>query len=263
MFDREFGTKELYWAALKATSQVELDGRIIEPGEIVAEFKDIQISVINEVKQHWTAEGGYGNQGWIFWDNTKEVIFNFSQGKFSLTQLALTSNSDIYKRNTELIDLPFTEFLESDENGDIKLKHIPVHQLFIYDKKTGKKLKPLELKNDKIINIREPYRDVIVHYYFNHNTDSTIIRIGTRLIKGYLRLEGKTRLKDDKTGQNVTGYIVIPQLKLMSDLSMRLGKEAEPMVANFTGTGYPVGNKGRKTVCELAILDTDIDKAFD
>lgn len=263
MIDRSFGTKELYWAALKATSQIEVDGRILEPGEIVAEFKDIQISTIDEVKDHWVAEGGYGNQGLVFWDSTKEVVFNFSQGKFTLTQVALTSNSDIYERKKELIDLPFTEFLESDENGDIRLQHVPVHQLFIYDKRTGEKIKEFKLKEDKIINIKEPYRDIIVHYYFNHNTNSTIIRIGTRLIKGFLRLEGKTRLKDDKTGQNVTGYIVIPQLKLMSDLLMRLGKEAEPMVANFTGIGYPVGNRGRKTVCELAILDRDIDKAFD
>jgi hypothetical protein len=49
------------------------------------------------------------------------------------------------------------------------------------------------------------------------------VKVGRRLIEGYLRLEGKTRLKDDNTGQVVTGLIVIPRLKLMSDLSMRLG----------------------------------------
>lgn len=261
MIDREFGTKELYWAALKATSQVEVDGRTVEPGEIIAEFKDIQISEINEVKRHWVAEGGYGNQGWVFWDDTKEVTFNFTQGIFTKTQLALTSNADIYKRKTELIDLPKTEYLESDDNGIIELENIPVHQLFIYDAATGERIKPVALKENKV-KIADNYRNVICHYYFNHNNDSTVIRIGTRLIKGYLRLEGKTRLKDDKTGQNVTGYIVIPQLKLMSDLSMRLGKDAAPMVANFTGVGYPVGNRGRKTVCELAILDRDIDKVF-
>ena len=38
MIDKSFGTKELYWAALKATSQIEVDGRTLEPGEIVAEF---------------------------------------------------------------------------------------------------------------------------------------------------------------------------------------------------------------------------------
>lgn len=261
MIDKEFGTKELYWAALKSTSQIEVDGRVVEPGEIIAEFRNIQISTIEEVKQHWVAEGGYGNQGWVFWDDTKEVVFNFSQGIFSPTQLALTSNSDIYKRKAELISLPNTEYLESDENGMVFLEYKPVHQIFIYDKKTGERIKPLLLENNTL-KIEEPYKDIIVHYYFNHDNDSTIIRIGTRLIKGYLRLEGKMRLKDDKTGQNVTGYIVIPQLKLMSDLSMRLGKDATPMVANFTGVGYPVGNRGRKTVCELAILNRDIDKAF-
>ena len=60
----------------------------------------------------------------------------------------------------------------------------------------------------------------------------------------------------------MTGFIVIPKMKLMSDLSMRLGKDATPMVANFTGVGYPFGDKMRKTVCEIAILDDDIDKVF-
>lgn len=261
MIDKEFGTKELYWAALKATSQVEVDGRVVEPGEIIAEFNDIQISTIDEVKKHWVAEGGYGNQGWVFWDDTKEVVFNFSQGIFTPTQLALTSNSDIYKRDKELIDIPKTEYLESNSEGIITLERVPVHQLFIYDAATGERIKPLALKG-KDVKIADGYKNTICHYYFNLNTDNTIIRIGTRLIKGYLRLEGKTRLKDDKTGKNVTGFIVIPQLKLMSDLSMRLGKDVAPMVANFTGVGYPVGNRGRKTVCELAILDRDIDKVF-
>ena len=77
-----------------------------------------------------------------------------------------------------------------------------------------------------------------------------------------MRLEGKTRLKDDKTGNNVTGLIVIPKMKMVSDLSVRLGEDASPTVANFAAIGYPTGERGRKTVCEMAILDRDIDRVF-
>lgn len=258
-----FGTKELYWAAIKATSTVEVDGRIVEPNETIAEFSNIQISAIQEVKEHWVAEGGYENEGRVFWDSTKEINFNFSQGIFSKAQLALLSNSDIYKRKKEIVWLPETETLESDENGNIQLKYFPntSASIFVYRKDNNEKIKNFTI-SDNIINIKEPYVDTIIHYYFEHVNDSTIIRIGTRLIKGFVRLEGKTRLKDDKTGHNVTGFIVIPKMKLMSDLSMRLGKDATPMVANFTGVGYPFGDKMRKTVCEIAILDDDIDKVF-
>jgi len=53
-----------------------------------------------------------------------------------------------------------------------------------------------------------------------------MVTVGEKLIKGYLQLEGKTRVKDDITGKTHTAILRIPRLKLVSDLSMRLGREA-------------------------------------
>ena len=53
--------------------------------------------------------------------------------------------------------------------------------------------------------------------------------------------------------------LTIPRLKLVSDLSMRLGREANPIVANFRAVGYPVGGKGDKKVMEIFFLNDDID----
>jgi hypothetical protein len=39
--DEEFGLKELYDLTLKATYPIELDGRVFEPGEIIARFDKI------------------------------------------------------------------------------------------------------------------------------------------------------------------------------------------------------------------------------
>ena len=69
----------------------------------------------------------------------------------------------------------------------------------------------------------------------------------------------KTRLKDDNTGRTVTALITMPRLKLMSDLSMRLGPQANPVVANFYGVASPVGGKGNKQVVDYIILNQDID----
>ena len=83
--------------------------------------------------------------------------------------------------------------------------------------------------------------------------------MGQQLFKSYLRLEGKTRLKDDKTGQVYTGIIVIPKLKLMSDLSIRLGRDVNPTVTSFRAEGLPTGARGNSVVCNLYTLNDDID----
>ena len=40
---------------------------------------------------------------------------------------------------------------------------------------------------------------------------------------------------------------------------MRLGPQANPVVANFYGVAYPVGGKGDKQVVDYIILNQDID----
>ena len=86
--------------------------------------------------------------------------------------------------------------------------------------------------------------------------------IGQELVKGYLSLEARTRVKDDITGHTKTGIIKIPQLKLMSDLSMRLGENAPPQMGTFKAIGYPVGSRGDSKVMEILFLEDDIDSDF-
>jgi hypothetical protein len=40
---------------------------------------------------------------------------------------------------------------------------------------------------------------------------------------------------------------------------MRLGREATPMLANFSAIGLPTGERGSKKIMELLILSDDID----
>ena len=85
------------------------------------------------------------------------------------------------------------------------------------------------------------------------------LSIGQKLINGFLYAEGKTRVKDDITGKTRTAILRIPRLKLVSDLSMRLGREANPLLANFAAVGYPASNGRDKKVMELLFLSDDID----
>ena len=50
--NKEFGMKELYFAQLKTTSNIEIDGNYLIPGETVATFDKIQISHFKEMEEY-------------------------------------------------------------------------------------------------------------------------------------------------------------------------------------------------------------------
>lgn len=251
------GMKELYDVVLKATYPIEVSNRTIEEGEVIARFDNILIANFQEIKDRISANGGYDNRGWVFWDDTKEVKIHFSQGIFSKTQLGLLANAKLTSTlaNTP-IEISTQEIINVDENNNFTLKHTPVGQMFVYDKNSGQKLR--FTTNNNVYHVSEG-NEVIVDYVYNYMGGAATMTIGQSLVSGFLTLEGKTRLKDDTTGQVVTGIIKIPKLKLMSDLSIRLGKEAIPTVANFSVVGLPTGSKGNKKVMEFTVLNDDID----
>jgi len=105
------------------------------------------------------------------------------------------------------------------------------------------------------------YREVIVDYIYKY-TDAdytSVMNIGSALTNGFLALEGKTRVKDDYSGKNVTAIIKIPKLKLTSQLSLRLGRGANPVVGYFSGLAIPTGERGLSVAVEITYLDDDID----
>ena len=58
------------------------------------------------------------------------------------------------------------------------------------------------------------------------------------------------------------GIIEIPKLKLMSELSIRLGAQANPVVGSFAAVGVPTGTRGNSYVSEFYFLNNDIDSDF-
>ena len=102
----------------------------------------------------------------------------------------------------------------------------------------------------------------MVSYTYNYLEGAKVVKVGNRLFNGFVELEGRTRVKDDTTGQVVTGLIKIPKLKLMTGLSIRLGAQATPVVANFKGVGVPVGSRGNSYLSEFYFLNNDIDSDF-
>lgn len=258
--ENEFSMKELYDVFLKTTSPIEIAGKRFDAGETICVFDKVQISNFNEIKTRVTAHGGYGDRDKVFWEDTKGIDITLSQGIFNSLQFALLCNANmIYQKQNEKILVPKREEQESNELGNIIFSEIPVGVFFIYNKKTGEKITDYEVVDEKNVLIKTPYTSVILDYKYSYSGGAKILTVGQRLIEGFLRLEGKTRVKDDISGKVRTGIIEIPKLKLMSDLSMRLGKNANPVVANFSFKALPCGEKQAARAMSLYFLNDDID----
>ena len=257
----EFGLKELTDLTLKATYPIEMDGRKFEPGEVIARFDKIQLANFKEITSRVSANGGFDNRAHVIWEDPKEIQLNFTQGIFSKRQFALLSNSRLLQKKEEACILLPEHFIgESDEEGRISVGKQNIRNVFVYNAKTFERINPkiIDLGRGEIV-IEQSYCDVEVDFYYCYQNPTSSIVIGQKLIQGYLLLEGKSRVKDDITGKTHTAILRIPRLKLVSDLSMRLGREANPVLANFSAVGLPIGGKGSKQIMELLFLNDDID----
>lgn len=256
--DSMFSFKDFEKVHLKATYDIEIGNRKISKGETICIFDKIQIAGLSDLNEHIAARGGFANRARVFWDTTKEEKLVFSQGVFSKTQFALLSNARLIDTTEDFgVQVTESEVLESNENCKFTLKEIPYKDLFVYDLSTGAKLE--FTINEKEVTIATPFTDVVVNYVYIYTSGAHIFQLGRRLINGFVELEGRTRVKDDTTGHVVTGLFRIPHLKLMSDLSIRLGAQANPVVANFTATAYPVGSQGNSFISEFYYLSDDLD----
>ena len=259
--ENEFGLKELTDLTLKATYPIEIAGRIFEPGEVIARFDKIQLANFKEITSRVSANGGFDNRPHVIWEDPKEIQLSFTQGIFSARQFALLSNARLVDRQGEegiIISGHYSG--ESDEEGKILVGKEGISDVFVYDAKTYEKIAPksVDFKNGEIV-IDFGYKDVEVDFNYRYYEKVTSCILGRKLIQGYLQLEGKSRVKDDITGKTRTAILRIPRLKLVSDLTMRLGREATPVLANFNAIGLPTGERGNKQIMELLFLSDDID----
>ena len=257
--NNELGFKELYEVSLKATYPIEVGGTKIEVGETIASFDKIQLANFQEIKNTASANGGFDNRSHIYWESTKEIRVNFTQGVFSKIQLALMTNAKLIENlGEQIVPINKTETFETDENGQFVIERTLREPIFIYDVNTGKKIMNWT-REGNMFSLGEPYKTVSVDYWYEYDNGCVTLKIGQALTHGYFSLTGKMRVKDDITGQVKTGIINIPKLRLMSDLSMRVGSDAIPQVGRLDAIAVPEGGRGQQRVMEITFLNDDID----
>ena len=260
--DNEFGMQELYFVQLKSTYPIEIKGVQYAAGEVVAAFDKIQIANFKDISKEIAAQGGYQNRKLVVWDRTEGVNLIFTQGVFSKTQLGLMNNARVLSiRDGRLIRIAQRDELETDDEGKITLTHVPIDSwIFVYNKETGEKLTDLSMIDNKTIQTPLIYKDVIVDYEYGYDNGADVEIIGEEIFDGFLTLEGRSRIKDDITGETHTAIIYIPKLKITSDFNLTLGTNAQPMVGKFTGVALSTGERKRSRALEIYYLDEDIDR---
>jgi hypothetical protein len=161
-------------------------------------------------------------------------------------------------KGTETIPINVRKVYESDERQSIFTGRVLREPIFIYDRQTGEKITNWTF-NAQTIYLNEPYKEVLVDYWYDYYNGFTKFEVGTPLTTGFLSLIGKMKVKDDTTGKVVTGIIKIPKLRLMSDLSIRVGSDAIPQVGRLDAVAVPEGGRGQSKVMEIIFLNDDID----
>jgi len=253
-----FSFKDLEKVSLKATSNIEIGNKQFVQGETLAYFDKIQIASLDEERDVRVAEGGYGNPSLVFWDTTKELRLRFTQGVFSEEHFALLTNARLIEQVNVPILISEEEIKETSEQRTITLKHAPIGTIFVYNKNTGARITNFTV-DGATLTFESSYLEVLVRYNYNYINKIYDYKIGRRLVNGFVELEGRTRVKDDVSGQVVTGILKIPKLKLLSELSIKLGEQATPVVGRFDALCLPVGSRGNTYVTDFVILSDDID----
>ena len=260
--DKEFGMQELYFVQLKSTYPIEIKGIEFAAGEVIAAFDSIQIANFKDIHKEIAAQGGYQNKKLVIWNRTEGVDLIFTQGVFSKVQFNLMNNMRaISLEDTQRIRIAQRDELETDDEGKITLTHTPIDSwIFVYNKETGEKLTGLSRVGQNILQTPLIYKEVIVDYEYGYDNGIDVSFVGEDIFEGYVTLEGRTRIKDDETGETHTAIIYIPKLKITSDFNLTLGQNAQPIVGKFTATALSVGGAKHSKALEIYFLDEDIDR---
>ena len=156
---------------------------------------------------------------------------------------------------------PNFEPLPMGRREELMLKPLPpsrVKWIFVYDLETGLPIRDFRVYGSKIFFFKH-YKRVMVDYTFTYEDKIKVIEVGNRLINGFLRLDGKMSVKDEKSGEVTTAILEMPKIKLSSSLSMRLGKNYEvSTVSDFYFTGYPGEDRNDEKIATITFLDKEL-----
>lgn len=291
------GIKELFDVSLRLNAPLEIGNKKYDINETILSFKTAEIAQINENIKTTSARGGYHNLPQVNWIIDQQMDFGITHGVLSPNSWALLSNSKIkepvnksvqYNEQLKVIedkdwfytDLKFMPNCCDDQLGaqpnpcfeplpmgrrpELLLKPLPPSKkswIFIYDIESGRRIRNFKIYRNRIF-FEESIREVYIDYTFTYEDKIKVIEVGNRLLNGFLKLDGKMSVKDEKSGEITTAILELPKIKLSSSLTMKLGKSYDnSTVSDFYFTGYPDDTSRRRedqVIAKITFLDMEL-----
>lgn len=287
MIDQYFGIKELQEVVLRAKVPMRFGNRFLEEGEPVLYFENISIAMLTEENRPIMARGGWSNLPRVIWEDRSEVQFTLSEGVMSSISMGILLSAEVTSKaaNESLLVSKREGPYELDDDHRLFLEYWPVpieqKKAFIFEytrdvaqkKVYGKRIygqkdpfdpekeRPcIEVYKDKeLTELADINKAYIVDYYYEYNNDALIYTIQKERFNGLFTLEGKFYSKDENDGLNYTNLIYMPKVRVVSDISLRLGERADPTVSVFNIIGLPenTGSNKKSLILEITRLNSD------
>lgn len=276
---------------------MQFGSRKVETGEPVLYFENISIAALQERSKLVMARGGWENQPRVTWEERSEVSFQMIEGVMSQLSFGILLDAVMMAPEQDkplLVPMkegPFSiQYLGQDENYHdqygIELKHepkrLPEKKVFIFEYKRGREQRKVygEFKkmpdrfnranltrncilihddDNNIITDTETENEYVVDYYYEYGDEALIYTISKERFNGLFSLEGKFYSKDENEGINYTNLLYMPKVRVVSDINLRLGERADPVVSTFNIVGLPETLGKNSTIVEIIRLGTDID----
>lgn len=291
MIDQYFGVKELYEVVLRAKVPMQFGDRYVEEGEPVLYFENISMSLLTQQTSPIMARGGWANLPRVIWEDRSEVTFTLSEGVMSSISMGILLSANVTKPEKEKPlyvskrEGPFSLIPYQDNGEEKKVLYLLNEPILYPDKKTfifeyardvaqrkvygqivGDKdtlgRTRVAIFEDKGCTINaDDNKKYIVDYYYKYNNDALLYTIQKERFNGLFTLEGKFYSKDENEGLNYSNLIYMPKVRVVSDISLRLGERADPTVSVFNIIGLPenAGSNKNGLILEITRLSEDIE----
>ena len=257
----KYGIKDLYQCILRTTIPLTIGNRTYAAGETLLFFDNIQEVAFQEDISSFDATGGWNNRPLIHWEYTRGVRGALNVGVINKVAYGIL-NAFPLKESTGVL-IHQIENLPCD-SGVIECKHhidisMPVKVWDVQGGAAGKEFLDFNIADATIKLNNESENNVLVDYWYQYQDKVQTIEVGNKDLNGYLEFTGKFYYVDEYSGVRKTGLIKIPQMRIESGFSIRLGRNANPVISTLSFQAVPNGARGDGKALEILYLDEDID----
>lgn len=269
MQDNYFGTKELYEVVLKANTPMDFGMRKIEVGEPVLYFENISMAQLNEQNRPIMARGGWGNMPHVIWEDRSEMTFSLTEGVMNSVSMGILMSAKVLGESGDgNVYVPKVEGPFELMGGGFDLTEEPAvsKRMFCFEFAYDVPQKKVAFEvNGKHITVPEGdnTKEYIFDYYYRYGKEALVYLIEKERFNGTFSLEGKFYTKDENEGLNRTNIIFMPKVRIVSDISLRLGERADPTTSIFNIIAMPEKTEESKSMLmKITRLGEDIDGDF-